>query len=71
MLVIVSASLVLTLLNILVSGVLDVTLLLLLDAALYTVINIQLTKQIKARAKKRAERNYILLDNEQLQHEIA
>jgi hypothetical protein len=71
MLVIVSASLVLTLLNILVSGVLDVTLLLLLDAALYTVINIQLTRQIKARAKKRAERNYILLDNEQLQHEIA
>jgi hypothetical protein len=71
MLVIVSASLVLTLLNILVSGVLDVTLLLLLDAALYTVVNIQLTRQIKARAKKRAERNYILLDNERLQHEIA
>lgn len=70
MLAIVSASAVLTAVNILLSGFVNLTLLLLLDAVLYTALNVQITKVMKVRARQ-TEQNYIQIENETLQHEIA
>jgi hypothetical protein len=70
MIALVCASLLLTLANILLSGVMDITLLLLVDAVFYTVANLLLTRFIKAKSTK-LEESYLIIANESLQHEIA
>jgi hypothetical protein len=49
----------------------DITLLLALDAILYTVLNVLLTRRMRTLQKKQTEQEYIDLEKDTIQNEIA
>jgi UDP-N-acetylmuramyl pentapeptide phosphotransferase/UDP-N-acetylglucosamine-1-phosphate transferase len=71
MISVVTLSMLLTVLNMVLSYWVDITLLLALDAILYTVLNVLLTRRMRTLQKKQAEQEYIDLEKDTIQNEIA
>jgi ABC-type multidrug transport system fused ATPase/permease subunit len=71
MISVVTLSMLFTVLNMVLSYWVDITLLLALDAILYTVLNVLLTRRMRTLQKKQAEQEYIDLEKDTIQNEIA